>query len=679
MFGNKAEVMDSLSTLLNYEIDIFKSLDFLKILELKNMVKSSIYEDTLKELEFLSTKENRVLESISCSSDLLLECLGEIVKEIPNRVAQKSQEGLDLELIGEGVSKSALSLEMSEVTGRMTYLINAKKADLEFNKYSLSCSFEDGEFAVSIEQHGDIFKQPLENRIDLLRLLDLHDSLINETDKTKRRELIEEEFKRIYQSKFLTDELIRLDMRVDLLCDLSDEAEILQIMDGLDLDAEEKKEFLEEYLRRKEDKILEIVDSYLDSADEIEEYLEQRRKFAQGENIDDELFDPDFVTIAQLEEDGIVNTEDLKFHLIFDFGFLEKLLNMISTSSLTAYQVQLKMDNNFQSKDYVGQLIEIIDGILEAREDYIKPSDEVYDVEFGHVLPENIMDKYFGLLKLLHLIYKEHEEMCRLHLEGLKDSKEYKSCLRHLEQYLELEKSYLDQMDIFENIAEVFADILENNLDLIITDDMVLDGSVVTSVSEEEKSALKIRLQSLIPMLKGDVLDTDTSEQVIYSIELAHMQKVFKEFYNYIDSGIDAELFPQLIREMYMQSFYNSNITMDMVGSSFNPNNIVVMDDELSANLLNVSMREYCYDKDLRLYTNALLLLHCINDDLDDSARIIFNLICLKDLLNNISFEAVYSLQRMYQDIDVPKNEGVKTLQLRPLFKSVLPDYIEEE
>lgn len=679
MFGDKAEIMNSLSILLNYEIDIFKSLDFLKILELKDMVKSSIYEDTLSELQLLSTKEDRVLGSISCSSDLLLECLGEIITEIPNRVAQKSQEGLDLELIGEGVSKSALSLEMSEVTGRMTHIIYAKKADLEFNKYSLSCSFEDSEFAVSIGQHGDIFKQPLENRIDLLRLLDLHDSLINETDENKRRELIEEEFKRIYQSKFLTDELIRLDMKLDLLCDLSDEAEILQIMDGLDLDAEEKKEFVEEYLRRKEDKILEIVESYLDSADEIEEYLEQRCKLAQGEDIDDEFFDPDFVTIAELEENGIVNAEDLKFQSILDFVFLEKLLTMVSTSTLTAYQIQLKMDNNFQSKDYVGQLIEIIDGILEAREDYIRPSDEVYDVEFGHVLPENIMDKYFGLLKLLHLIYKEHEEMCRLHLEGLKDSKEYKSCLRHLEQYLELEKSYLDQMDILENMVEVFDDILENNLDLIITDDMVLDGSVVTSVSEEEKSALKIRLQSLIPTLNGEVLDTDTSEQVIYSIELAHMQKVFKEFYNYIDSGIDAELCPQLIREMYRQSFYNSNITMDMVGSSFNPNNIVVMDDELSANLLNVSMREYCYDKDLRLYSNALLLLDCINDDFDDRARIIFNFIRLKELLNNISFESVYGLQHRYQNITSQKGEGVKTLQLKPLFKSVLPDYIEEE
>ena len=79
MFGDKAEIMNSLSILLNYEIDIFKSLDFLKILELKDMVKSSIYEDTLSELQLLSTKEDRVLGSISCSSDLLLECLGEII------------------------------------------------------------------------------------------------------------------------------------------------------------------------------------------------------------------------------------------------------------------------------------------------------------------------------------------------------------------------------------------------------------------------------------------------------------------------------------------------------------------------------------------------------------------------------------------------------------------------
>lgn len=683
MFGSKVEVMDSLSTLLDYEIDMFKNLDFLKILELKGMVKSSIYEDTLSELEILSTKEDRILENISCSSDLLYECLGEIIQEVPDRVIQKSQEGLDLALVGEGVSESALSLEMSEVTGRMNNLIEVKAAELKFNTYSISCYSVDGQLSINVEKQGDIFEQSLENRMDLFRLLDLHNSRINEADETKRRALMEEEFKMIYQSKFLTDELIRLDMKIDLLCDFSDETEVLQIMDGLDLDDEEKKEFLEEYKRRKDQKILETVDSALDNVDEIEAYIEQMAKMSQGENVED--FDPNSVTIAELMEltdDAFEQEEfndDLDAQVILDFGFLEKILGMVSTPALTSYQVQAKIDYNFGQTDYLKQLIEIIDGILESREDYIKPSDEVYDVEFGQGLPEKMMDNFFALIKLSHLIYMKHEELCELHLKGLKDSEEYKSCLRHLEQYLEFEKSYLDKMYIFEDTAEIYIDMLENSLDLIVTDGMVLDDSGVTSVSDEEKFALKTRLQDLMPVLKGEKTDIDTSQQVIYSIELAHAQRVFKAFYNYIESGIDADLNQQLIREMYKQSFYNSCITMDMVGSSFNPNDITVMDDELSSTLLNVSLREYGYDKDLRLYSMAFLLLDYINDNLDDRARILFNVIRLQELLKDISFESVYGLQHRYQDITNQKGNSEKTLKLMPLFKSVLPDYMGEE
>lgn len=682
MFGSKAEVMDSLRMLLDKEIEIFKCLDFLKILELKGMVKSSIYEDVLGELELLSTKEDRILDNISCSSDLLYKCFSEIVKEIPDKVIEKSQQGLDLSLIGEGVSESALNVEISEVTGRMNHLVELKAIEFNFNSYAIYLSQEDDELSVYLEKQGDIFEQPLENRLDLLHLLDFHDSLIHEKDETKRRSLIEEEFKVIYQSKFLTDELIKIDMKVDLLCDFSDEASALQLMDDLDLSKEEKEEFLDEYKRRKEAKILEIAVSTVEDINEIEAFLAQITDSVLGENED-----PDAVTLGELAdiadyeldlEQEMSNVEIDNLQISVNFSYLAKLLNLVSTSTLTSYLIQLKITYGETPNDYLKQLIELTDNILLSREDYVKPAEEIFDEEYGDELPEKVIDDYFALIKLSHLIFKEHKELCRLHLAGLYGTKEYDLHLSYLEQYLDFEQATLDKMYFFENTAKVFDNIFENSLDLIITDNMVFDDFGLTSISDEEKLAIKTRLQNLIPMLKELYVDDEASEEVLYSIGLTHNQKVFKAFYNYIESETDLGLRKQLIREMYRQSFYNSCISMDMVGAKFNPNEFVTMDDELSSTLLGVSMREYCYDKDIKLYMDAFLLLDFITEDMNDKARTIFNIISLKELLKSISFESICGLKYRYQDLEIQKGNVDKTLKLMPLFKSVLPDYMEE-
>lgn len=136
----------------------------------------------------------------------------------------------------------------------------------------------------------------------------------------------------------------------------------------------------------------------------------------------------------------------------------------------------------------------------------------------------------------------------------------------------------------------------------------------------------------------------------------------------------NPKLREQLIREMYRQSFYNPCITMDMVGACFEPNNMCVMDDELSSQLLDVGMIEYCYDKDINLFKQAYDLLNRMVECSDDKAKVRFYVICFEEMLKNISYEFVYALQQKYEELENDNLE--KKLMLVPLFKNALPKYI---
>ena len=138
-----------------------------------------------------------------------------------------------------------------------------------------------------------------------------------------------------------------------------------------------------------------------------------------------------------------------------------------------------------------------------------------------------------------------------------------------------------------------------------------------------------------------------------------------------------------MLEEIYRQSYQNKSISEDMALTNFNPNLVPILDEDVIVSLLDVKQSVYYHDKNTELYVIGLkILTDLLEDEKDNEAHMIFDLLCLEEVLDNINAENMSDLKEYYEMVieELSKNQdqnAQKTLKLKQIFQKKLPDYLK--
>jgi len=490
----------------------------------------------------------------------------------------------------------------------------------ELVKENIEAEEDEGvELFYSDEYGTDDIGEQIELQINTVRLREIQEFIDKEEDEAERKELIEYKYNLICESKMMTVQMLEVEMNPHFLFSKPEDVVIKELsIDENDLRIRKKQEIILiiDYL----------IDIVISPAGNIEKTLKSNVELAILQELLDSLSTPD---LAEL---------------------LNKYLNESRSSNKPNYKV----------------ITEIIDYTLNKRADYIEPSSELNENKLCDCIPGEIFDKFVSLIKLSELIVEKHKELCKLEKNVLKGTPQYETALKTLANYLEIEKELLDDFDFSSNISETLEDILNDYLDILLK-------------NKNNAKMVQKRISNMLPDINLYFTGLGCDNEITYSIHTQFYLKTIKRLEEMIGRVKNTQLKRQLIEEKYRQASYHQCIGEDMISTNFTPTQVYIFDEETLIEVLGISDLEYGFNKDEELYILGNMILYDMISNHMNDGSVIYGKICLKEILENVSYETLYSLETLYDEqMSLPRKNSkriLKKLQLKPLFKKRQTSY----
>ena len=233
------------------------------------------------------------------------------------------------------------------------------------------------------------------------------------------------------------------------------------------------------------------------------------------------------------------------------------------------------------------------------------------------------IDMLFDITKSINVLY---DKLYELEIADLKDSSEYMTYLEYLKMALEVEDERYKNIPLKQNekILEHIGNSLSNsksNIECIVSQDVlnrverriftILNNEFLVDDYEIEKTIeLFAREEGLMFPPKS------TINLAINSVRLINdfLEEGLKTFLSFIQKDINTrkKLRKRLTKVKYDVAFINKNIEKELLRNTFNVDNVVIQNSEISAHMLGIEDFFYRIFKNDFGFKTAVYQIDCL-------------------------------------------------------------------
>lgn len=270
-------------------------------------------------------------------------------------------------------------------------------------------------------------------------------------------------------------------------------------------------------------------------------------------------------------------------------------------------------------------------------------------------LSEELIDQTFNLIKQVNNTCEIGMKMCILEIHNKQQSDEFNLLLNQLEASTQKENDIINHLEINENEKDVIANIINTSLNLILGIDAYQFSKDLEALCDEDSlsnrnNIIRQRIYNLIPNIYLIDDSVYKNSDVPLFIIQQHLIEVMKEFEKNIN---EAKEKAPLIVAKYEEILCNNDLTNDFLLANGKIQNLISLDDEVLAKLLEIDIDEYIFDKSELLYNYVTLTIQgLLENPVEDPSPLELARIEFQGLFINIAAESIMDdkVEIVYED-----------------------------
>jgi len=325
--------------------------------------------------------------------------------------------------------------------------------------------------------------------------------------------------------------------------------------------------------------------------------------------------------------------------------FINFIIKKLSTADLIITKKELESSQGsvetivlYKDVTVLDKLLLLISKQLSKRHNY-NEEQTIEQIQFGdseidenelvETISEGLINQIFNLIKQVSKTYDLAMKMCLLESQDKQNTIKYKELLNDLKDSVLKEKKISQEIEIASSEMDVITDIINNCINLIaeVPDEKTdIEYLCNTDNNSGRNYIIARRISDLVGLyyLDDSIYKHDNEPSIILQSHLIEVLKVLDEAIKENDNKLP------LINVKYEALIFNIDLTDCFIEAEGKIENMILLDDNLLAALLEIELDEYEFDKSELLYNYISLIVDEFleNEQLEideiENARLVF-------------------------------------------------------